>query len=167
MLTETRADPKQPPTLFAFAQATDINHLNASIQKRLFRAAREAKSYYESRLSNESFLEVSATDVQLPPPPTVFGIAVYEFTVSIMTLNSDAIDLDDKEAASEMVKTHLVCDFSNQGMDVWNAIAVALAAVSLKEEVMEWKVYREARAERDGREGSVVGYSRGGDDGDE
>lgn len=84
-----------------------------------------------------------------------------------MTLNSDAIDLDDKEAASEMVKTHLVCDFSNQGMDVWNAIAVALAAVSLKEEVMEWKVYREARAERDGREGSVVGYSRGRDDGDE
>jgi hypothetical protein len=62
--------------------------------------------------------------------PTVYGLAICGPRVAIVALSS-------AEPVEGAVRTLVVCDFTDAGQDLWNAVAVAMVALAARDEARE------------------------------
>jgi hypothetical protein len=62
--------------------------------------------------------------------PTVYGLAICGPRIAVVALS--AADPDDG-----VVRTLAVCDFTDSGQDLWNAVAVAMVCLAARDEARE------------------------------
>jgi len=68
--------------------------------------------------------------------PTVYGLAICGPRIAIVALSS----ADPKDG---VVRTLVVCDFTDAGQDLWNAVAIAMVCLAARDEARERAVVEE------------------------
>ncbi|RPA87946.1 hypothetical protein BJ508DRAFT_300322 [Ascobolus immersus RN42] len=157
---EANTKASQLPRQYHFFASSDAVKLERVSNKRMRSTAKLARDYKEGLFGNMNILDMSSEEMDsVPEGMTIYGVAVCGGKVALMTLNSE--DEEEVEAGKVgVVKTHIVADFGDPGMDVWNAASVALHAVQLRDELRVWREWRLEKARRDEREASVVSFAR-------
>ncbi|KAK6495477.1 hypothetical protein TWF481_003494 [Arthrobotrys musiformis] len=72
---------------------------------------------------------IESTDTPTRRLNVVYGITVYNCVAALSSLSCDNPDAD--------VKTHVVLDWTDVGLDIWNAIAVAIFIVSCRNDILD------------------------------
>lgn len=62
--------------------------------------------------------------------PTVYGLAICGPRIAIVALSS-------ADPKNGVVRTLVVCDFTDAGQDLWNAVAVAMVSLAARDEARE------------------------------
>ncbi|KAF3125041.1 hypothetical protein TWF703_011072 [Orbilia oligospora] len=73
--------------------------------------------------------DIENIDTPARPLAVIYGITVYNCVAALSSLGCDSSDTD--------VKTHVVLDWTDTGLDIWNAIAVAIFIVSCRNDVLD------------------------------
>ncbi|EGX53690.1 hypothetical protein AOL_s00006g18 [Orbilia oligospora ATCC 24927] len=73
--------------------------------------------------------DIENIDTPARPLAVIYGITVYNCVAALSSLGCDGSDTD--------VKTHVVLDWTDTGLDIWNAIAVAIFIVSCRNDVLD------------------------------
>ncbi|KAK6515662.1 hypothetical protein TWF506_007980 [Arthrobotrys conoides] len=74
-------------------------------------------------------LDSTSTDTPARQLAVIYGITVYNCVAALSSLGCDNPDTD--------VKTHVVLDWTDAGLDIWNAIAVAIFIVSCRNDILD------------------------------
>ncbi|RVD84456.1 uncharacterized protein DFL_006205 [Arthrobotrys flagrans] len=72
---------------------------------------------------------VESKDIPARQLAVIYGITVYNCVAALSSLCCDNPDAD--------VKTHVVLDWTDVGLDIWNAIAVAIFIVSCRNDILD------------------------------
>ncbi|EPS43296.1 hypothetical protein H072_2711 [Dactylellina haptotyla CBS 200.50] len=82
------------------------------------------------RPQSSNLFQDSIGDPETPKAPTVvYGVTVYNCVAAISSLSS--------ENAETNVKTLVVLDWTDIGLDIWNAIAIAILVVSCRNDILD------------------------------
>jgi hypothetical protein len=62
--------------------------------------------------------------------PTVYGLAICGPRIAVVALSS-------ADPKNGVVRTLVVCDFTDAGQDLWNAVAIAMVCLAARDEARE------------------------------
>jgi hypothetical protein len=83
------------------------------------------------KLASAHHKTLKSTGLLLPKDyPTVYGLAICGPRIAIVALSA----ADPKKGP---VRTLVVCDFTDSGQDLWNAVAVAMVCLAARDEARD------------------------------
>ncbi|KAK6356573.1 hypothetical protein TWF718_000924 [Orbilia javanica] len=100
-------------------------------ERKMKSMANELQAKYQQSPRKKTPLgdDIESMDTPARQLAVIYGITVYNCVAALSSLSSSDPDAD--------VKTHVVLDWTDVGLDIWNAIAVAIFIVSCRNDILD------------------------------